>query len=94
MFAQSEKGGAIMEITISEPLESFVKQAVREGRYASEAEVVNAGLRLIEEHDRKLAELRAMIDESLKDTTPISAEEMDRDLEEQEAELIALGFPE
>ena len=83
-----------MEITISEPLESFVKQAVREGRYASEAEVVNAGLRLIEEHDRKLAELRAMIEESLKDTTPISAEEMDRDLEEQEAELIALGFPE
>lgn len=49
-----------MEITISEPLESFVKQAVREGRYASEAEVVNAGLRLIEEHDRKLAELRAI----------------------------------
>jgi antitoxin ParD1/3/4 len=94
MFAQSEKGGAIMEITISEPLESFVKQAVREGRYASEAEVVNAGLRLIEEHDRKLADLRAMIEESLKDTTPISAEEMDRDLEEQEVELIALGFPE
>ncbi len=83
-----------MEITISEPLESFVKQAVREGRYASEAEVVNAGLRLIEEHDRKLAELRAMIQESLKDTHVITAEEMDRDLEEQEAELIALGFPE
>ena len=41
-----------MEITISEPLESFVKQAVREGRYASETEVVTAGLHLIQEHDK------------------------------------------
>ena len=83
-----------MQIALTEPQEAFVKQAVSEGRYASEAEIVDLGLRMVEEHDRKLAELRAMISESLKDTTPISAEEMDRDLEEQEAELIALGYPE
>jgi antitoxin ParD1/3/4 len=83
-----------MEFAISEPLENFVKQAVREGRYASEDEVVNESLRLLQENERKLADLRAMIAESLKDTTLISAEEMDRELEEQEAELIALGYPE
>jgi len=82
-----------MEITISEPLESFVKQAVREGRYSSEAEVVNAGLRLIEEHDRKLAELRAMIQESLKDTRAVSDEEMDEAIEKRSQELLAQGIP-
>jgi len=94
MFDKLEEGGKLMEITISEPLENFVRQAVREGRYASESEVINAGLHLIKEHDRKLADLRAMINESLKDTRAISAGEMDRALEEQEKELIARGFPE
>ena len=36
-----------MEIAISEPLENFVKQAVREGRFSSESEAVNLGLRLV-----------------------------------------------
>ncbi len=83
-----------MQISLTEPQEAFVKQAVSEGRYTSEAEVVNLGLRMLEEHDRKLAHLRAIVEESLNDTTVISAEEMDADMDAQEAELIALGFPE
>jgi len=83
-----------MEITLSEPQEDFVKQAVREGRYASEAEVVDLGLRMVEEHDRKLAALRAKIQASLQDTRIVTEEEMDQALEEQEVRLIAMGIPE
>jgi len=83
-----------MQIVLEESQEDFVKQAVSDGRYSSEKALVTEALRLVEVRDRKLAELRAIIQESLKDTTPISAEEMDQALEEQEAELIALGYPE
>ncbi len=83
-----------MQITISEPQEDFVKQAVNEGRYASESEVVNLGLRLVQARDQKLAELRAMINVSIEEGGLVTSEEMDRELEEQEAELIAQGFPE
>ena len=83
-----------MEVTISEPLEDFVKQAISEGRYASESEVINQSLRMLQENERKLAALRAMIAESLKDTRIVTEEEMDRALEEQEVQLIAMGYPE
>jgi antitoxin ParD1/3/4 len=82
-----------MEVTISEPQESFVKQAVREGRYASESDVVNLGIRMVQERDQKLADLRAMIAESLEDGPEDSAAERDRALEEQERELIVRGCP-
>ncbi len=52
------------------------------------------GLRLVEARDRKLAELRAIFQESLKDSRIVSEEEMDRDMEALEAELIAMGYPE
>jgi putative addiction module CopG family antidote len=45
-----------MEITISEPMQDFVKQAVREGRYASESDVVDQSLGLLEENERKLSD--------------------------------------
>jgi antitoxin ParD1/3/4 len=83
-----------MQIALEESQEEFVKQAVSEGRYASERDLVKEGLRLVEARDRKLAELRAMIQESLKDTRFVSEEEMDRALDEQEAKLIAMGIPE
>ena len=83
-----------MEVTISEPQEDFVKQAVSEGRYASESEVVNFGLRLVQARDQKLAELRAMIAASLAEGGAFTAEDLDRDMEEQDAELAALGYPE
>lgn len=82
-----------MEVTISEPQEDFVKQAVSEGRYASESEVVNFGLRLVQARDQKLAELRAMINESLKDTREVSEEEMDEAIEKKSQELLAQGIP-
>jgi antitoxin ParD1/3/4 len=83
-----------MNIALEESQEDFVKQAVSDGRYSSEKALVTEGLRLVEARDRKLAELRAMIQESLKDPRIVTPEEMDRDMEELEAELIAMGYPE
>jgi len=83
-----------MQLALNPPQEDFVKQAVREGRFASESEVVNLSLRLLQENERKLADLRAMIAESLQDTSIVPEEELDQALEEQEAQLIAMGIPE
>jgi antitoxin ParD1/3/4 len=83
-----------MQIALDPSQEDYVKQAVRDGRYTSESEVVSYSLRMLQENDRKLADLRAMIAESLADDTVYTAEEMDRFLEEEDAELLAQGFPE
>jgi antitoxin ParD1/3/4 len=83
-----------MQIALEPSQEDFVKQAVREGRFANESEVVNLSLRLLEENERKLADLRAMIAESLADDTVYSAEEMDKFLEEEDSELRAQGSTE
>lgn len=50
-------------ISIGDHFASFIDERVTEGRYASASEVVRAGLRLLEEHEAKVAALRAAIDE-------------------------------
>jgi antitoxin ParD1/3/4 len=42
-------------------LAQFVRQQVAAGRYPSETEVVSQGLRLLQEHEKKLEELRQMV---------------------------------
>jgi antitoxin ParD1/3/4 len=48
-------------ITLGNHFASFVEQQVSDGRYGSASEVVRAGLRLLEEHEAKLAALRAAL---------------------------------
>lgn len=42
-------------------LAQFVRQQVAAGRYQTEAEVVSHGVRLLQERERKLEELRQMV---------------------------------
>jgi antitoxin ParD1/3/4 len=61
----AELGAAFLSkntsITLGNHFASFVEQQVSEGRYGSVSEVVRAGLRLLEEHETKLATLRSAL---------------------------------
>lgn len=45
-------------ITLGDHFSDFVARQVSQGRYGSASEVVRAGLRLLEEHETKVAALR------------------------------------
>jgi len=47
---------------IGDRFEKFVTKQVESGRFNNASEVVRAGLRLLEDEEAKLEELRAMID--------------------------------
>ncbi|HVW92314.1 MAG TPA: type II toxin-antitoxin system ParD family antitoxin [Devosia sp.] len=48
-------------ISLGEHFVEFIKTQVRGGRYESTSEVIRAGLRLLEEHERKVERLRAAL---------------------------------
>lgn len=48
-------------ITLGDHFVQFVERQVAEGRYGSASEVVRAGLRLLEEHESRVAALRAAL---------------------------------
>jgi antitoxin ParD1/3/4 len=48
-------------ISLGDHFNSFVEAQLQRGRYGSASEVVRAGLRLLEEHEAKLAALRAAL---------------------------------
>lgn len=45
-------------ISLGDHLEGFIQRQIRSGRYGSASEVVRASLRLLEEHEQKIAALR------------------------------------
>lgn len=51
-----------MTVAIPESHEQFVRSLVQTGRYASEAEVIDEALRLLEQKDRKSATERQRIE--------------------------------
>jgi antitoxin ParD1/3/4 len=57
-------------IALGEHFTSFVASQVQSGRFGSVSEVVRAGLRLLEERELKLAELRAALEEG--EHSPVS----------------------
>lgn len=48
-------------VTIGNHYETFIAQQLQEGRYGSASEVVRAGLRLLEEHEGRVQQLRAAL---------------------------------
>jgi antitoxin ParD1/3/4 len=72
-------------ISLSDHLGSFVDRQVAEGRYGSASEVIRAGLRLLEEHETKLAALRAALIEG-EQSGPSEPFDFDRFLERKHAQ--------
>lgn len=48
-------------ISLGDHFATFIDTQVAQGRYGSASEVVRAGLRLLEEHEAKIAALRAAL---------------------------------
>jgi antitoxin ParD1/3/4 len=81
-----------MNVSIGKRWELFVEEQVKQGRYTSQSEVVREGLRLVEEREAKLAELRAMINASLERGGSHTLEEVDAHLDKVAEELRAEGY--
>ncbi|HGO5855165.1 Antitoxin ParD1 [Mannheimia haemolytica] len=52
-------------VTLGEPLNDFVNEMVASGRYGSTSEVVRTALRMLEEKEQYLAQLRYAIQEGI-----------------------------
>ncbi|MCF3640040.1 type II toxin-antitoxin system ParD family antitoxin [Rhizobium sp. TRM95111] len=72
------------DVLSDDDLEAFVRAQVREGRYASESDVLTAGLRLLREGDARLEAYRAAIDEGERSGEPV-AFDFDRFIESKRA---------
>jgi antitoxin ParD1/3/4 len=56
-----------ISVDLGEPLEQFVTDLLRTGRYNSKSEVLREGVRLVQEREARLAALDAMIAKGLAD---------------------------
>jgi len=76
-----ERAGENMNVSIGERWETFIENAVCEGRYGSASEVVREGLRLVEERETKLKALREGINATIESGAHLTAEQVSAGLD-------------
>ena len=76
-----------MDVPLDDRWEGFVREQVRAGHFATPADVVREGLRLVEDRQAKLDALRAKLDAAIERGGAYSDEEVGRYLEEVAARL-------
>ena len=57
--------------------EAFIDDAVSSGRYASRAEVISQGVKLVREREDRLAEVRAAVERGLEDVKAGRVDDID-----------------
>ena len=78
-----------MNVSLTPDLERFTRTLVEGGRYNSASEVVRSGLRLLEEREARLADLRRLIGEGGGDAVRVTREAMRAQIGNRMAELQA-----
>ena len=61
--------GKNTSISLGNHFESFIENSIHQGRFSNASEVVRAGLRLLEEEEGKLANLKRAVLEGLESGT-------------------------
>ena len=80
-----------MNVSIGERWETFVDTTLREGRYASASEVVREGLRLVEEREARLRDLRTTLSTSIAKGGEVGDDRLDEALAGRRAQLREAG---
>ena len=65
-----------MNVSVGPRWEELIAGLVKEGRYASATEVMRAGMRLVEEREKKFVWLREKIDASIAEGGAFSSDEV------------------
>ncbi|WP_440409705.1 type II toxin-antitoxin system ParD family antitoxin [Neorhizobium petrolearium] len=81
-----------MNVSVGPRWETFIEEAVQEGRYGSASEVVREGLRLVEERETKLSALRKTLQRSIEAGGDVSEEELDVFLDAEFEKLEKEGY--
>ncbi|WP_309085192.1 type II toxin-antitoxin system ParD family antitoxin [Chelativorans sp.] len=76
---------------LGKPLEDYVEELVKTGRYRSRSEVLREGVRLVQEREVKLRALDALIGEALEDVEAGRTRPAEEVFDELLAELKAMG---